>query len=547
VVPPGQQQDQWDVGNWNGETLIYSRTTQDDEQPLQTNDSSKVLNGQSDLTNQQKSKPDFDPIEAARQIKSVIGIGQTSKSSISEQQQKSKSTGPPLNTKGTPPPQPRIPQQPVIFSDHFDGGMHKIDVQFGNLDEPSSVFYQPSDAIQSNKIPQRTTEQSAHISPSIRPANQPVMNQQHQQHQQRILPTQIQQQQQSIPIKSVVTPQYTVHQQQHQMNPPNMLLQSLLYHPQAQPESVTLDTSYDPTTFSLPSMDFNSPYFMAAPPQQQTQPRYLVSQPPPPPQQVPSKTAQTPSGSASTTSTGTKKAPAVPPGMFPPTAVPSLTQQQAYSAAYGIQQQTGGATYSTPYDAEHLFASSFIPLSNAQQAQSPTGAYGSVTPPNQQQGNNNNENKTLNYRPQLAENLMLLQQYQQYALQQSNSQQQGQQPAAHSAATLSYFLSHPPTGASYSPGHQIMYAPAATPMAQQQQVPKQQAQQYNQPNPSAGIGGNDDYYGRSSSSSNKEGPYLYAAAPPPQSAGQQQGGNKSQQRSSGNVYNNHQGQPRPFQ
>jgi hypothetical protein len=189
---------------------------------------------------------------------------------------------------------------------------------------------------------------------------------------------------------------------------------------------------------------------------------------------VPSKTAQTPSGSASTASTGTKKAPAVPPGMFPPTAVPSLTQQQAYSAAYGIQQQTGGATYSTPYDAEHLFASSFIPLSNAQQAQSPTGAYGSVTPPNQQQGNNNNENKTLkydefcfrvgeffifglfdSYRPQLAENLMLLQQYQQYALQQSNSQQQGQQSAAHSAATLSYFLSHPPTGASYSPGRSI--------------------------------------------------------------------------------------------
>lgn len=26
-----QQQDQWDVGNWNGETLIYSRTTKDDE------------------------------------------------------------------------------------------------------------------------------------------------------------------------------------------------------------------------------------------------------------------------------------------------------------------------------------------------------------------------------------------------------------------------------------------------------------------------------------------------------------------------------------
>ncbi len=140
---------------------------------------------------------------------------------------------------------------------------------------------------------------------------------------------------------------------------------------------------------------------MAAPPppQQQTQPRYLVSQPPPlSQQQTTSKTAQTPSGSASATSTGTKKAPAVPPGMFPPTGVPPLPQQPTYSTAYGVQQHTGGTTYSTPYDAEHLFASSFMPLSNAQQAQSPTGTYGSVTPPNQQQqANNNNENKTIKY------------------------------------------------------------------------------------------------------------------------------------------------------
>jgi hypothetical protein len=167
---------------------------------------------------------------------------------------------------------------------------------------------------------------------------------------------------------------------------------------------------------------------------------------------------------------------------------------------------------------------------------------------------------------------MLLQQYQQFTLQQSNSQQQGQQPGTHSPATLSYFLGHPPSGASYSPGiytnfsiltfsifskgHQIMYAPAATAMAQQHQAPKQQGQQYNQNNSSTGLGGNDDYYVRGSSSSNKEGQYMYAAATQPQhvlpqSAGHQQGVNKQQQqqqqRTSGNAYNSHQGQQRPFQ
>jgi hypothetical protein len=551
-----QQQDSWDVGNWNGETLIYSRTAKDDEQILNSDDSSRDLNGQSDLNTQQKSTPEFDPIEAARQIKSVIGIGQTSKSSISDQQQKSKPSGQMLNTKVTPsPPQPRIPQQPVIFTDHFDGGVNKIDVQFGNLDEPSSssAFYSQSESIPSNKTSQRTTGQSAHISPSIRPTDQPVMNaqQQQQQQQQRILPNQIPSQP-SMTIKPVVTPQYAVHQQQQQqINPSNVILQSLFYHhhqQQQQPEPVTLDTSYDPT-FSLPSMDFNSPYFLAQQPQ--TQPRYLVSQAPPSHSQpTASKNAQTPSGSASTT---TKKAPAVPPGMFPPTAPPLLPQQPAYSATYGIQQQTGGTTYSTPYDTEHLFNNTFMPLTNVQQTQSPTGAYGSVTPPNQQQQtNNNNENKTMNYRLPLADNLILLQQYQQYALQQSNSQQQGQQPTTHSPGTLNYFLGHPPSGANYPSGHQIMYAQAATAMAQQQ-VPKQQGQQYNQNNSSTSIGSNDDYYSRGSSS-NKEGQYMYAAANqphhvPPQSAGQQQGVNKQQQqqRPSGNVYNNHQGQQRPFQ
>ena len=132
------------------------------------------------------------------------------------------------------------------------------------------------------------------------------------------------------------------------------------------------------------------------PQQQQTQPRYMVSQPPPPPQQPSSKNTQPPSGSASTSSTATKKAPAVPPGMFPPTAPPP------YSAGYGVQQQTGAATYSTPYDTEHLFANAFMPLTNAQQTQSPSATYGSVTPPvqqqNQQQTNNNNDNKTMKYK-----------------------------------------------------------------------------------------------------------------------------------------------------
>ncbi|CAF4903958.1 unnamed protein product, partial [Rotaria socialis] len=59
---------------------------------------------------------------------------------------------------------------------------------------------------------------------------QPVMNQQQQQ-QQRILQTQIQQQP-TMSMKQVVTPQYTLHQQQHPITAPNILLQSLLYQQQ---------------------------------------------------------------------------------------------------------------------------------------------------------------------------------------------------------------------------------------------------------------------------------------------------------------------------
>lgn len=135
------------------------------------------------------------------------------------------------------------------------------------------------------------------------------------------------------------------------------------------------------------------------PPQQQTQARYMVPQQPLAPQQTATKTAQTPSVSTSAPSTGAKKAPAVPPGMFPSTAPPPLPQT-AYSAPYGVQQQTGGPAFSAPYDAEHLFTTSFMQLNNPQQTQSPTGGYGSVTPPVQQQNqpqqnNNNNDSKAM--------------------------------------------------------------------------------------------------------------------------------------------------------
>ena len=143
---------------------------------------------------------------------------------------------------------------------------------------------------------------------------------------------------------------------------------------------------------------------MGPPPMTQTQPRYLVSQPtphpvPPPQQHTSTKNAQPPTGSVSTASTTTaKKAPAVPPGMFPPTGpLPSLPQQATYSTTYNIQQQQAAAT-PYAYDTEHLFTNTFMPLTNPQQTQSPTGTYGSVTPPVQQQTNNNNDNKPIKYK-----------------------------------------------------------------------------------------------------------------------------------------------------
>jgi hypothetical protein len=255
---------------------------------------------------EQKTKSEFDPVEAARQIKNVIGIGQSQQQNVpppkplmdlkplmgdqqTGQQQKSniissKPTGQNLNTKLTPPPLQRIPHQPVIFSDRFDGGINKIDVQFGNLGEPfedpsakkksvpvssstSSVFYQHSEPItsvtkqnsasSSVQHPQRSmvqhdpTEQSSFISPatqtnsnrSSEQQQQPVMNQQ------RILQQQMQQQP-SMTMKPVVPPQYAVHHQQHQMNAPNLLLQSLLFHHQ-QPEVYKFKKLYNKILFFL--------------------------------------------------------------------------------------------------------------------------------------------------------------------------------------------------------------------------------------------------------------------------------------------------------
>ncbi len=255
------------------------------------NGQSSTVNNVPELNTQQKSKTEFDPIEAARQIKNVIGIGQIQQNApppkplmdlkplmndqqIGQQQKSnivsSKSFGQNLNTKVTPPPPPpRIPHQPVIFSDRFDGGINKIDVQFGNLGETyeetsshntsvpissssSSAFYQRSEPMasvsgQKNTSssvhhPQRSTaqhhltEQSSFISPPTHTNStrsfeqqQPVMNQQ------RLLPSQMPQQPQ-MTMKPVVPTPYAVHHQQHQMNAPNLLLQSLLYHHQQQQE-----------------------------------------------------------------------------------------------------------------------------------------------------------------------------------------------------------------------------------------------------------------------------------------------------------------------
>ena len=247
---------------------------------------------------QQKGQSEFDPVEAARQIKHVIGIGLAQqqqqkqqsaaapkslmelKSSTSDsstgQQVKSKGTGQNLGVKATSSPSSmqRIPHQPVVFSDRFNGGLSKIDVQFGNLGElledtapfssaqkapvpAPTAFYPSSDSASSatklNNPPTSlsnsarstaatkhpSSEQSSFVAPtasssSTRPADQvPVINQQ------RILPIQLQQQQQaSMTMKPVVPAPYAVHQQQAQMNQANMVMHSLLLHHQHQQQEV---------------------------------------------------------------------------------------------------------------------------------------------------------------------------------------------------------------------------------------------------------------------------------------------------------------------
>lgn len=418
------------------------------------------------------SKSNFDPVEAARQIKNVIGIGQGTKSTneikplMPDQKPRNKPTATaPLTTTKTiasPPPlisgSARIPHQPVIFSDHFDGGMTKIDVEFGNLNETfndnlpgnlsiptsassSSAFYTHPEPVPvssstslltkptSTSIPtnngQRVNEQISYISPSMRSTEHQHQHQQPVINSQRILSSQMQQATAAPPppmtMKPVVTPQYAVQQQQHQMNQPNMFLQSLLFHqPGQQTEPVTLDNTYDPTAaFQLSSMDFTTPFYMAAPisqptPQQQAQARYVIPQPLSQPTTLnrqPSGTSiQTPANSTASTSAANssnlpKKAPAIPPGIFQPTGPPP--NQPIYSTPftgnYGIphtvgqQQQTQATAYSTPYDTERVFTNAFMQLANTQQTQSPAATFGSVTPPiqqQQQQGNNsNNDNK----------------------------------------------------------------------------------------------------------------------------------------------------------
>ena len=93
----------------------------------------------------------------------------------------------------------------------------------------------------------------------------------------------------------------------------------------------------------------------------------------------------------------------VPPGIFlSPTAPPNQAgYSTGYSPAYGVplsvggQQQNAGAPYAQIYD-DHSFAASFMQFANPQQTQSPSGTYGSVTPPVQQQGTHaNNDNKAM--------------------------------------------------------------------------------------------------------------------------------------------------------
>lgn len=240
------------------------------------------------------SKPNFDQAEATLHLKNMIGIGQNSqqkqmgapsnsfidsKTNLNNQSgnasnksssSTAKSPGQTLNNnnKATPTPQPRIPQQPVVFSDRFDGGVSKIDVEFGNLGEgfdekiPNSsmnvsqplTFYSKNDAISSpSAVPvanvntnasvvshaQRSATLAQHASndqsafmPAAASTNANRGSEQVPMINQRIVVQQMQQQ--SMAMKPGL-PQntYIVHQDASQLNPQTLSYQSiLLHHPQ---------------------------------------------------------------------------------------------------------------------------------------------------------------------------------------------------------------------------------------------------------------------------------------------------------------------------
>lgn len=179
-----------------------------------------------------------------------------------------------------------------------------------------------------------------------------------------------------------------------------------------------MDNAYDPSSFQSTS-EYNAAYYMqqALPTQQQGQGHFIIQQPMMHPQQVsnarpsPSNNAQnpvnTPSSISSTTvSSGSKKGPSYPPGFLPPG--PTTAGFPApFPSPYGVslpisnQQQTPATSFTSLYDHEHSFNNNqFIHFNNQQSAQSPTGGYGSVTPPvqapNQQQGlHSGTDGKTL--------------------------------------------------------------------------------------------------------------------------------------------------------
>ena len=241
----------------------------------------------SEANTQQTAQSEFDPVEATRQIKNVIGIGQVQQQQQQQQQNvtlskslidmkpmivnpsaapvlksnpsTSKSSGQVSQNKATPPPL-RIPQQPVVFSDRFDGGLSKIDVQFGNLtesfDEPPGMpvsvtgsFFSKSDSTttagtsagkinsaassvsnttRAASLAQHSSNEKSAFMPTGGPSSNnraseqlPVMNQ-------RTMPSHSQQQPPSMTMKPVApAATYAVHPTQPQINNPNVMYRSM--------------------------------------------------------------------------------------------------------------------------------------------------------------------------------------------------------------------------------------------------------------------------------------------------------------------------------